>query len=222
MAKETATQERVFEVADELAADGISVSSTVIRDRIGGGSFATIVKHLRAWENQRQTAGDDVQTMPPQLMSIGESLVTKIWGTAHKLAQDEVRNVKRLQLESESKFTARVGELLTEIGRLEHAEETRLQTITELQSALHDAELRVAEINERTRLLQQELTAAREHNDRIQQQLLVAAERASHLEGELSATKALATTGNVSTERSQSESKPADHPAPKKRSQDTV
>lgn len=222
MSKEMATQERVFDVADELATHGLRVTSTLIRERLGGGSFATILKHLRNWEAQRESAVDDIQTMPPQLMSVGETLVAKIWGVAHRLAQQEVGNIKKLQIETESNLTANLRESLNEIQRLEHAEKASQQTLSSLQAQLHDAELRVAEVNERARLLQQELTSAREYGDRMQQQLIEATERASHAEGELSAIKARAAGATGDTDPQKTEAKATAPRRVKGKNEDTI
>lgn len=222
MSKEMATQERVFDIADELSTEGTRVTSTLIRERLGGGSFATILKHLRNWETQRESAVDDIQTMPPQLMSVGETLVTKIWGVAHRLAQQEVGNIKKLQIETEANLTANLRESLNEIQRLEHAEKASQETLSALQAQLHDAKLRVVEVNERARLLQQELTSAREYGDRMQQQLIGATERASHAEGELSAIKARAAGVAGDADPQQTESKATAQRRVKGKNEDTI
>ena len=43
------TQEEVFSAADAMAAEGLNISPAELLNRLGGGSYTTLYRHLEAW-----------------------------------------------------------------------------------------------------------------------------------------------------------------------------
>jgi len=68
MAREaTITQEQVNAAADAIRASGAKPTARAIRDQLGSGSMATVLKFLQVWQaGQVKPAAQDV-TLPPAL-----------------------------------------------------------------------------------------------------------------------------------------------------------
>lgn len=69
MARESSiTQEQVNAVADAIRAGGSKPTARAVRDHLGAGSMATVLKFLQVWQaGQVKPAAQDV-TLPPALM----------------------------------------------------------------------------------------------------------------------------------------------------------
>ena len=59
------TQEEVNAVADQLRATGAKPTARAVREALGGGSMATVLKHLQLWQS-RQVRPPETQAVLPQ------------------------------------------------------------------------------------------------------------------------------------------------------------
>jgi chromosome segregation ATPase len=59
------TQEEVNAVADQLRATGAKPTARAVREALGGGSMATVLKHLQVWQS-RQVRPPETQAVLPQ------------------------------------------------------------------------------------------------------------------------------------------------------------
>ncbi|MDZ4255482.1 MAG: DNA-binding protein [Sulfuritalea sp.] len=68
MARETTlTQEQINAAADAIRADGGKPTARAVRERIGSGSMATILKFLQAWQGGQIKPAEQGVTLPPAL-----------------------------------------------------------------------------------------------------------------------------------------------------------
>src|SRR6218665_4096846 len=80
MAKQVATQEVVFAVADTLVAEGVVPSLTVVQGR-KGGSYTTLKRNLEAWEGKRKGGGAAVD-LPTDIEARGRDFVQALYAHA--------------------------------------------------------------------------------------------------------------------------------------------
>lgn len=68
MAREaTITQEQVNEVADRIRANGAKPTARGVREELGSGSMATVLKHLQVWQAGQVQQAQAPVTLPPAL-----------------------------------------------------------------------------------------------------------------------------------------------------------
>ena len=78
MAREaTITKEQVAAVAAALVADGINPTARAVRERLGGGSMATVLRMLQDWRALRPTQADEPPKLPPGLADLLSSFVAR-------------------------------------------------------------------------------------------------------------------------------------------------
>jgi len=73
MARQVATQEVVFSVAEALVSEGVEPSLTVVQGG-HGGSYTTVRRHLEMWEAKRKGAIAAVE-LPADIESRGREFV---------------------------------------------------------------------------------------------------------------------------------------------------
>lgn len=82
MAREaTITKERVNEVADRIRAAGAKPTARAVREELGSGSMATVLKHLQVWQAGQVRQAEAPVTLPPGLQRalvdfIGQEVAT--------------------------------------------------------------------------------------------------------------------------------------------------
>jgi len=79
------TDEAVFEIADQLTADGEKVTNRAIWTAIGGGSMTTISQSLRHWrERQELKVSQPIERtpLPSALIDIFQTAAAQLWDAA--------------------------------------------------------------------------------------------------------------------------------------------
>jgi chromosome segregation ATPase len=163
-----ATDETVFEIADQLTANGEKVTNRAIWTAIGGGSMTTISQCLRHWRERQEiqvTQPIERTPLPAALVDVLHHAAAQLWDAALAETKSELEQLAQAT-------NARIAEA--------HAE--RDETLTELQATAEELEQVKAERD----------AAQAEINNQAQQLATSAAELAK-LRAELN-TQALATT----------------------------
>ena len=192
MAKEIATKESVFSVADQLLNDGIGISTKAVQSRIGGGSFTTVKRYLDAWAQERKSNEVNSDDLPEQLRAILNRIAIECWGIAKSEARSELDLLQRAMAQAKSSHETQLKEVLDELQRLEGQEVVRIDEMRVLVEAVRASEIRDAAMAERLRAAeatQEELNACREQLRAAQEKLLDAIDRSGRLEGQLTAMK---------------------------------
>ena len=82
MAREASiTKEQVNEVADRLRAGGVKPTARAVREELGSGSMATVLKYLQVWQAGQVRQAEAPVTLPPGLQRalvdfIGQEVAT--------------------------------------------------------------------------------------------------------------------------------------------------
>jgi hypothetical protein len=119
-------KQRIFDICEHLAAQGIKPTLIRVRTELGGGSFSTINPLLQQWKEEKKKKGDN-QTIElrNEIATIHQKTTALIWDTMSEYYQ----NMKREQEEeliALRKEVARADELISTLHRkLEETEQEK-------------------------------------------------------------------------------------------------
>jgi chromosome segregation ATPase len=133
------TREQIIQAAEALAAEGVNPSMQAVRDRLGGGSYATISPALRDWRESRQAQTAAVLEMPAEMKGALERAGAELWRTASTLATQQLEAIRAEAQERIAAATQERDEALAEIARHEAALEEQTKTAHQAQAALAEA-----------------------------------------------------------------------------------
>lgn len=149
------TQEEVNSVADQLRATGAKPTARAVREALGGGSMATVLKHLHVWQSHQVRAPDTQAVLPVGLQralvdfiaqEVASAKVTLEADlvTAQQANQDLIAESERLAaaLEREKSavktLQADKAELSGRLGQLtKDLEEVRAEAVAQREAAEH-------------------------------------------------------------------------------------
>ena len=115
------SKEQIVECAEQLEADGINPSMAAVRERLGGGSFATISPVLRDWRENKASTTVAILEMPLDVKSALERFGADLWKSASSLATTQFEKLKEDSQSSIEAANNERDEVLSEIERLELA-----------------------------------------------------------------------------------------------------
>ncbi|MGI5310321.1 DNA-binding protein [Rheinheimera sp. WS51] len=199
------SREQIIDAAEQLAGEGINPSMQAVRERLGGGSFATISPVLREWKEKREATTVAVLEMPSDIKGALERFGADLWKAASALATAQFEKLKE-----ESRFSIEAAnkerdEALAEIERLEVdllAKDELVSSakgeLTQLQGVADEERRKVAALQQRNDDLQETIAGLRDDLkeskaeargtlDKLDQ-LRQAQAELSRVNGELSAT----------------------------------
>ncbi len=130
------TQEEVFKVADELAAQGKEVTPNVLYEALGSrSSMTTIYKNLDAWTEQRkQVAAPMPVAMPDAVLAS----FNQTWQVAAQEAAKEVAAIREKADAEVQEFKRRLDDAKTTVARLEAESESDSVKIEMLDREVSD------------------------------------------------------------------------------------
>jgi chromosome segregation ATPase len=183
----TITKERIFQIADDLDANGQNPTLALVRKNLGGGSYTTISEVMTEWR-ARKAAKESPVSREPLPQAAAEHLLglgTELWAMALDLANTrlsgeyEALEATRLDLDARKNeavelanaVTAELDELQTKFAEVETAKltaqseaESLRVTVATLTERLTTAEARVIEIEKRADDLNSELARVNGQN----------------------------------------------------------
>ena len=193
-----AIRKTVFDAADAITTAGHEPTVPEIRDRIGGGSYSTIQKHLDAWRMARAArASAEIAPVPTQVAEMARQLAHEVWWRAKAEADaqfaDERAAMERVRSEVEAarddavhaadELTAQLDQANEKIANIHQALETSQADQQALRAEQAGLQARLADGRERIAELQCQLAEAQEAAGR-------AREQAAQLQGRLDAAEA--------------------------------
>lgn len=161
------TNEQIFQVADELDANGQNPTLAAVRKQIGGGSYTTISEAMTQWKASKAAKESPFREAPPQaVIAQLTDLGVEIWALALEIANG------RLALERENLESARIELENDKTEAVELADQLTIE-LEAMQSSVNS--------------LEKEKKAARLENDTLHEQLAslnvrVAASEARYVE----------------------------------------
>lgn len=155
MAREaTITKEQVAAVAAALVAGGANPTARAVRERLGGGSMATVLRMLQDWRALRPAPAEEPPKLPPGLADLLSAFVARETSEAKAPlmaalaerateAEDLLRDADRAEAEI-SRLEAENGALKVEAatvaGRASSLEAALLEARTAIAAAEREAE----------------------------------------------------------------------------------
>jgi chromosome segregation ATPase len=156
------TRERVFQVADELAATGRNPTLAAVRKELGGGSFTTISEAMTAWKSRQAVrTRSESAPLPSEVTGRFTELAGEVWALALELADKRLAG-EREAFEQERARIVADGEEAAELANQVTAElEAMKGRVAELEAALAAERKETATLREQF-ARQAERTAAAE------------------------------------------------------------
>lgn len=125
---EIITVDRIHAVADAIAAEGDRPTLEAVRTEIGGGSYTTISKAMKAWrakQAQRGVTAQEVE-LPEAVAEIAADgvqelrrMITRIWSVAADAAAERLASERQAAADQVDEAQAELDDATTEIRRLE-------------------------------------------------------------------------------------------------------
>jgi hypothetical protein len=155
------TKEQIIQTAEELESEGVNITMNAVRERLKGGSFATISPVLREWKRSREKTAQTALEMPSELNGAIQRAGAEIWSVASALASAKLEAV---QIEAQAlvdEAQSERDEALKEIENLEGAIDFRLEDIARLNTELESKIINVQELEEYKIKIEKELFTER-------------------------------------------------------------
>jgi DNA repair ATPase RecN len=140
------TEKQIFEAADTLAAQGKEVTAPVLLQVLGGGSYTSVYKYLKIWQETRPELAH-MGSAPAALPEPVQTAFVAAWKVAASEAAQEVAAVRDKAAEDVKAANKQLEEALEQIERLEKEIETeaaQVESLTvskaELEASLQAAE----------------------------------------------------------------------------------
>ncbi|MEZ8028593.1 DNA-binding protein [Enterovibrio norvegicus] len=147
--KQKVTKELVFDLATMLSVEGIKPTVIEIRQRNdGSGSFSTISKYLKEWEDTQNPLSTSVLTDTD--VELLKPALERLWVSVHKTIEEKLKN----QVQADKAFQRFAS---SELDRQQ-------QLITEMETAVYESE-------EKLRASETRLATERSQNESLSQKL---------------------------------------------------
>lgn len=183
------TRERVFQVADELAATGRNPTLAAVRKGLGGGSFTTISEAMTEWKSRQAVrARPESAPLPSEVAGRCTELAGEVWALALELTdkrlagEREAFEQERARIVADGEEAAELANQVTaeleamkgRVAELEAAQAAERKEAASLQEQLARqaertaaAEARVQEIEKRAADLNAELARVNRQNGEL-------------------------------------------------------
>lgn len=132
------TKEEIFKAADTLVAEGKEVTATTLLDILGGGSYTTIYRHLKDWQQERPELV--VPNRPAEIPEQVQTAFTSAWKVAMNEAARETAAVKEKAADEVKAAQRQLEEALGQIDRLESESEVDSEKMEGLSVRLAELE----------------------------------------------------------------------------------
>lgn len=147
------TDETVFEIADQLTANGEKVTNRAVWSAIGGGSMTTISQALRRWKERQVlqvTQPIERTPLPASLVDVLHNAATQLWEAAQAETKSELEQLAQATnariAEAQSERDDTLAELQTTAEELEQVKAERDAAHAESDSKAQQLANRTAEL----------------------------------------------------------------------------
>jgi hypothetical protein len=168
MTKPIATSESVQAAADQLHAEGREITIDAVRERIGGGSETTVLRHLQRW---RATPRNSIAAppLPSSVNTIFDGFVARLWTEAWAHAARDIEAAQSraaAEVDAALRQRAEVQELSerheAELERLRAEAGERMARLAQLEAQASTAEA----LRQKAELAERELAECRQALER--------------------------------------------------------
>lgn len=150
MAAKLVTQELVDRAAEELRREGQEPTIILVQERVGGGSYTTVKKHLDLWKTARQQP--PLIDVPEVVTQHGTAFIAQLWAQAADLAAQQTAKNRTDAAREVTELQQQLAEAYAAIARTEAALEAASSQADDRQAALTAAQQELAETQTARRL----------------------------------------------------------------------
>jgi chromosome segregation ATPase len=168
------TTEQIFEVANQLVADGQVPTLARVRQNVGGGSFTTISEAMSQWREKRRATVAEAKLFdgaPAAFSQLFKEMGSKVWTQALELANQSL--------------AAKHEQLAVQQRSIEGVRAETEEFAEQLSAELEQAKILIATLNGTVGAAQAEIADLRSKLTSFQERATMTAARADELRGEL-------------------------------------
>jgi len=155
------TEQDVFAAAEALQVEGVRPTQTAVRERLGGGSFATIGPALKKWKEAQWEQHELAEVeLPPELDEALQQLGGRVWQAAIAAAESRLAAERAALAEAREELEAEAAEQRAAVQQLEAEAEQYQRQIAELDQRLAQEQVVSDKANQLVAGLTTELSAA--------------------------------------------------------------
>lgn len=130
------TEDRIFEIAEKLEAEGVNPTQVTVREALGGGSFATIGPVLKRWKESKKEDSQLAEIRVPEAITERlEQLQGAVWQAAVDEADRRLMAEREALHQAQEQAAAEVREHLDSIATLESEAEGYQRKIEDMEAA---------------------------------------------------------------------------------------
>jgi len=181
--RDTVTQAQVSKAAEQLTADGKSVSMNSVRE-IVGGSFTTLGPMIKHWKNERQSAHHDI-AIPDDILETMKRVTAELWQSASQQANEEVEKIRAESQVKSEQLEAEVEEFQQEVQRLETQSTESDAKAKDLEGQIDEKDKVICELKAETAVLQSRVEDKDTLIHELKDQLTQANQKIDGLQAEL-------------------------------------
>ncbi len=158
--KVTLTTEVIHSTADKLVEQGINPTLDRVREELGGGSFTTISKAMKAWRAEQQAEEELQQVeLPNELSEKIQAMGATVWQVATSLANDRLANEREALDVARNKAQAEQAEAEQAVKILEEEMENITTRLNQSEEEKQSYQNLSSEQSDKAEKLQSELNA---------------------------------------------------------------
>ncbi|MBB0025518.1 DNA-binding protein [Ralstonia pickettii] len=191
MSKRIVTEMAVHEAADALHSAGTAPTTIKVQERTGG-SFTTVHRYLKTWEEARARDAAAAPDTPTTLTARAEGFIRALWIEAIAIAREEVRRVKEQAGQEATRMAAELAEAQEIVERLEAVEANQARQLADQDAALRKNEQELVEATVLARQLPElhrALNGVRVELEAARHEVMLRAVDIGKLEGEAEALR---------------------------------
>lgn len=144
MTRQGLQPEQILEAINQLDAEGVDVTVTAVRERLGSGSYSTIGAVLNDWRTERKTGARSNAPPPPAQL---RGLLHQLWAESWRAADAHYDAERVVHAQERVLFQKTRDEMTAEIVRLEadNGRERQEKRVAQSRLAAADQELQAAQ-----------------------------------------------------------------------------
>lgn len=186
------SNERIHEVADQLAAAGQRPTLAAVREALGGGSFTTISEAMKLWRKQaseHEQLQPLVEALPDVLQQAALTTAAAVWREAQALAASRLEAERQALAQAQETLEAEQAETVELVALLERDLELSRTELADVVAKAADAEVvssaRITKTADERDSVKAELTQAILRAERAEAKAVEVERRAADLRTEL-------------------------------------
>ncbi|GAB6068844.1 hypothetical protein JCM13664_21650 [Methylothermus subterraneus] len=173
-------REQVWQAAQALLDEGHKPTIQAIRQRLGGGSYTTLCRHLAEWRETQRPQPEH----PPVPESVRE-IAQRLWAEAWRLAEERRTREQAQWMEERKRLEQEIRDLALELERKDKAFQEALAKLEDSLRRRMEKEIALEYQKAETERLQREKNEATERQRVLERENAALAQKLDDAAGEI-------------------------------------